>query len=219
MPGVEDDGRESRRESAANRERVLTAATIALKRDGARVPLATIAADAGVGIATLYRNYPSREALLLALTDRSYRLILGEAQRAADSAAPAIECVGSFLEATLRLRADLVMPLLGGPVPLDEDAIALRATIQKALNRLVERGRRDGTVRRDVTGIDIIITSALLIQGLATAPEWDRMARRHASVYLDGLAEATATPLRDQALTGADLEDHLGRDDGHPPAS
>ncbi len=44
---------------AANRDRVLAAAAAAIRREGAGVPLATIAADAGVGVGTLYRRYPS----------------------------------------------------------------------------------------------------------------------------------------------------------------
>src|ERR1700722_14975447 len=65
-----------RSDAAANRERILAAATIAVRRDGERVPMATIAAEAGVGIGTLYRHYPTRPALLAALTVRSFHLVL-----------------------------------------------------------------------------------------------------------------------------------------------
>ena len=65
-------GRALRSDAAANRERILAAATTAVRRDGERVPMATIAEAAGVGIGTLYRHYPTRPALLAALTLRSF---------------------------------------------------------------------------------------------------------------------------------------------------
>jgi AcrR family transcriptional regulator len=56
--------RRVRSDAHANRERVLAAAVTAVLREGRQVPMGTIAADAGVGIGTLYRRYPNREALL-----------------------------------------------------------------------------------------------------------------------------------------------------------
>jgi AcrR family transcriptional regulator len=58
------DGRALRSDALANQERVLAAAVTAVLREGQQVPMAIIAAEAGVGIGTLYRRYPNREALL-----------------------------------------------------------------------------------------------------------------------------------------------------------
>ena len=85
----ETDGPRLRSDAAANRERILAAATIAVRRDGETVPMATIADEAGVGIGTLYRHYPTRPALLTALTFRSFQLVLRHARAAALSDAPA----------------------------------------------------------------------------------------------------------------------------------
>ena len=62
-----------RRDALANQERVLAAAVATLLREGRQASMATIAAEAGVGVGTLYRRYPSREALLSALTERSFQ--------------------------------------------------------------------------------------------------------------------------------------------------
>ena len=78
-----------RSDAAANRERILAAATIAVRRDGEKVPMATIAEEAGVGIGTVYRHYPTRPALLAALTLRSFHLVLERARTAAQSDEPA----------------------------------------------------------------------------------------------------------------------------------
>ena len=53
-----------RSDAAANRDRLLAAATVAVKRDGEKVPMATVAAQAGVGVGTVYGHYPTREALV-----------------------------------------------------------------------------------------------------------------------------------------------------------
>jgi AcrR family transcriptional regulator len=179
--------RELRRDAAANRDRVLTAAAAAVRREGAGVPLATIAAEAGVGVGTLYRRYPSREALLAALTRRSFRLVLDAAHRAADSNHSAIECLRSFIDQTVDHGADLVLPMHGGPVPLDQETIALRTEVHDNLEQILRRGRQDGTIRSDVTALDIIVFGAMLAQPLPHVPDWKMMARRQAIIYLHGL--------------------------------
>lgn len=184
-----------RRDAVANRERVLVAAAVLVRQDGAGVPLATIAAAAGVGVGTLYRHYPSREALLTALTHRSYDLVLDAAHRAADSAETAIESLRRFLDQTIAHRADLVLPLHGGPVLRDPRTVALRTAVRDALERILRRGRHDGTIRPDVTAGDLIIFGALLAQSLPHVPDWDDAARRQAGIYLDGLASIAAAPL------------------------
>src|ERR1700679_3395891 len=107
--------RELRRDAAANRDRVLAAAAAAIRREGTGVPIATIAADAGVGVGTLYRRYPSREDLLAALTLRSFRLVLGAAQSAATSTDSGIDALRRFIEQTIEHGPELVLPMHGGP--------------------------------------------------------------------------------------------------------
>jgi AcrR family transcriptional regulator len=179
--------RELRRDAVANRDRLLAAAAKAVRREGAGVPLATIAADAGVGVGTLYRRYPSREALLAALTHRSFQLVLGAAHRAADSGDTAIECLRGFIDETIEHGGDLVLPMHGGPVLPDPDTSALRTEVRDTLGRVLERGRGDGTIRSDVTAFDIIVFGALLAQPLPHVPDWKKTARRQAAIYLDGL--------------------------------
>jgi AcrR family transcriptional regulator len=187
--------RKLRRDAAINRDRVLAAAAIAVRREGVGVPLATIAADAGVGTGTLYRHYPSREALLTALTHRSYRLVLDAARRAAEIDGSAIEALRHFLHQTVEHGADLVLPLHGGPVLVDEGTITLRTAVHDTLEQVVRRGQHDGTVRPDITVVDIIIFGALLAEPLPHAPDWRLSALRQAGIYLDGLVATTRAPL------------------------
>src|SRR5580693_2883434 len=112
--------RRPRTDAAANRERILAAATIAIRRQGERVPMATIADEAGVGIGTLYRHYPTRPALLAALTLRSFQLVLQHARAAAMSDEPAPAALERFFEQTIAARDELILPLHGGPVIHDK---------------------------------------------------------------------------------------------------
>ncbi len=156
--------------------------------------MATIAEEAGVGIGTLYRHYPTRPALLAALTLRSFHLVLEHARTAARSDEPAPTALSRFLEQTIAARDEFVLPLHGGPVIHDEQIVALRAEIRQLLEQVLARGRRDGTIRPDATPIDIIITGAMLAQPLPHAGDWDQLARRQARIFIDGLA-TTGPPL------------------------
>jgi AcrR family transcriptional regulator len=180
--------RELRRDAAANRDRVLGAAAAAIRREGTGVPIATIAADAGVGVGTLYRRYPSRQDLLAALTFRSFRLVLDAAQTAADCTDSGIDALRGFIEETIEHGPELVLPMHGGPIPLDEGTIALRAEVHATIEKVLRRGEQDGTIRADVTPFDIIIFGALLAQPLPHIPDWRSAARRQAKIYFDGLA-------------------------------
>jgi AcrR family transcriptional regulator len=187
--------RRRRSDAAANRERILAAATIAVRRDGERVPMATIADEAGVGIGTLYRHYPTRPALLAALTERSFNLVLQHARAAAVSDEPAPAALRRFFEQTIAARNEFVLPLHGGPVIADTEIAALQTEIRNLLEQVLARGRRDRTIRPDATPVDIIITGAMLAQPLPAAPDWDQLARRQATMFIAGLASTEPPPL------------------------
>ncbi len=176
-----------RSDAAANRERLLVAAARAMQREGERVPMATIAEDAGVGVGTLYRHFPTRSALLAALSNRSYRLVLGHARGSTASGRSAIDAIGAFLDRIIEDRDQLTLPLHGGPVIQDAETAELRAEIRTTLKKILRRGQRDGTIRAGITPADIIITGALLAQPLPHAGDWDEIARRQARIYLAGL--------------------------------
>jgi len=167
---------------------VLAAAAAAIRREGTGVPIATIAADAGVGVGTLYRRYPSREALLAALTRQSFRLVLDAAQSAAECTDSGIDALRGFIEQTIEHGPELVLPMHGGPVPLDKGTVALRSEVHATIEKVLRRGRQDGTIRADATALDIIVFGALLAQPLPHVPDWRSAARRQAKIYFDGLA-------------------------------
>lgn len=188
-----------RRDALANQERLLAAAVTAVLRDGRQVPMATIAAEAGVGVATLYRRYPTREALLDALTERSFLLVLSAAEDAAAGEGAAIASLDQFLERTIDHRDQLVLPLHGGPSGLSARSQPIRARVHAAITRLLQRGRDDGSIGQDVTTRDVVVFGAMLAQPLSSTRGWDRTARRQKAIFLAGVA--ANSPARSRAPT------------------
>ncbi|MGV9857320.1 TetR/AcrR family transcriptional regulator [Gordonia sp. NPDC003425] len=190
LDAIEQPERPLRRDAAANRERVLAAAVAMFARQGREVSMAAIAEAAGVGVGTLYRRYPTRDALLSALTERSFELALRAIQEADDPAVPAIAALGRFFETTVEHRHELLLPLHGGPTGLSEHARSTQRAIRDAVDAVLDRGRRELTVRDDVTAVDIITFGALLAHTLSAGDVLSGHLRRQAAIYLAGLAPA-----------------------------
>lgn len=150
--------------------------------------MADIAADAGVGVGTVYRHFPTRRELLAALTHRSFGLVLENARTAAAHDGSAHDCLRMFFERALEYREELILPLHGGPPELDDESLALRVEIRKHIEAMLDRGRVEGTVSNGVTAADVIITGAQLASPLPHVDDWDSVARRQARIYLAGLA-------------------------------
>jgi AcrR family transcriptional regulator len=180
--------REPRSDAARNHETLVRAAIGAVHREGPRVPLATIAGDAGVG--TLYRHFPRREDLLDYLTHVSFEQVLANAQAAERGAATATEALRRFIEAAISQRNQLVLPLHGGPPLRSAQTRAVREQIHQILRQIIDRGRADGTIRRDVTPRDIVVFGAMLAQPRGPDPGWDMTCRRLLATYLAGLGAA-----------------------------
>jgi AcrR family transcriptional regulator len=183
-----------RRDAVANQERVLAAAVTVLLREGRQAPMATIAAEAGLGVGTLYRRYPNREALLDALTYRSFELLLAVAQEAETREPSALMCLSWWWDRVIEQRDQLVLPLGGGPPIMSAETLAVRSELHQSLQRLLERGQREGSIRDDVSIRDVILFGAMLVTPLPGAEDWARVARRQKEIYLDGLSQIRRSP-------------------------
>jgi AcrR family transcriptional regulator len=149
--------------------------------------MATIAADAGVGIGTLYRHFRTREDLLNFLVHRSFEQVLSNVQAAENHGQTASDALRRFIEAAIAQRNELVLPLHGGPPVTAPETLALRDQVHRAVQQIIERGRTDGTISQDVTPRDVVAFGAMLAQPRQPDLEWDTTCRRLLATYLNGL--------------------------------
>jgi AcrR family transcriptional regulator len=179
--------RQPRRDAAANRERVLDAATELVRRDGEKVPMAQIADRAGVGVGTIYRHFATREHLLGALVHRSFGLAVTNARAAAAHPGSAVEGVRLFFLATVRDRERFVLPLHGGPAVFTPATRERQADVRTALGGLIERGQAAGELRADLAAEDLIVAASLLSRPLPGTGKWERLAHRQIDLMIYGL--------------------------------
>jgi AcrR family transcriptional regulator len=193
-----------RADARRNRARILAAARDVFVEEGPGAPLEAIARRAGTGIATLYRRFPDRQALMRAVVLDALERTTQEAHRAAAEEPTAFDALASYMHRALDTRIAAVIPVLLEQVALD-DADLLRARQQstRLLRYLVDTAHRDGTLRPEVT---------------------DQLAHRHLSLVAGGLrsgsgvaADRTTTPLPGPAMTLDDLH-HLHAPPPPPPA-
>jgi AcrR family transcriptional regulator len=180
--------RPMRADAQRNRDLLLTAAVAAFSRDDPEITLESIARDAGVGIGTLYRHFPSREALV----EAAYRSELGRlcdavpgllASRPAD---PALRAwMAMFLEymTTKRGMSEALRKVIAsGGDPFAES----RARLLAAFAALMQAGAKDGTLRADLDPADLMAS----MSGVSLAagdPGQRAQAGRLLDLLMDGL--------------------------------
>jgi AcrR family transcriptional regulator len=182
-----------RADAQRNRDRLLEVAVRALSRGGPEVTLDAIAKEAGVGIGTLYRHFPTREALI----DAAYR---SELARLCDSAGdllrdlPPDQALRAWMDrfadymTAKRGMGDALRALIAsGGDPFSESRDRLTAAVTK----LLRAGAAAGTLRPDVSPDDVLV--GLNGISLATDPERRDQAGRLLDLLMDGLRARPAT--------------------------
>ena len=190
----------------------MEAARNVLVEQGPDAPLDAIAAAAGVGIATLYRRFPDRQALIRAVVLDVLGRSAEEAQHALDEEPETFQALARYLHRALDLRVSAVMPALLGAIPPDDDEIeAVRIRSWSLVQQLVDQAHAAGTLRPDATFLDVgqlLVRLARPLPGLMPRDLDARLAHRHLELVLDGLRadrSQPAAPLPEPALTLADL--------------
>jgi AcrR family transcriptional regulator len=169
-----------RADARRNRQRVLDAARDAFAEAGRAVPLDEIAARAGVGPGTVYRHFPTKEALFRAVITARVEDLVAEARRRGTDPDPG----AAFFHFLARLANE-------GTAKRDtSDAISVpgpvRAALHDALALLLHRAQGAGAVRPGITASDLIVMLKGLLVAVHDEPDQDR-AHRLFAVLTDGL--------------------------------
>jgi len=160
--------RAARSDALRNRTKILAAASDAFARDGAEVPLDTIAGLAGVGPGTVHRHFPTKQSLISAVVAARLGRLAERAEQL--SADPAANFFDFLAELAGEARHNLVLTeALGGTIGTDAGQSAQR--LSRALESLLRDAQRSGAVRPDlgVSDLHAIILGALTIENRLTA--------------------------------------------------
>jgi len=184
----ERPARKPRADAQRNRERLVDAAKAAFAESGAEVSLEEIARRAGVGIGTLYRHFPTREAVVAAVYQREVQQIADAAKRLLASEAP-----GEALHEWMRLFVDYiatkkVIVSAFGSIPAGAKGLYPSSGLKliDGVALLVERARAAGDIRADADPNDILRALIGFTYGAAGAG-WEASALRLIDILMDGL--------------------------------
>jgi AcrR family transcriptional regulator len=182
------DVRALRADASRNRDTLLAAATRAFASSEAEPSMRAIAREAGVGIATLYRHFPTREALVDAVYhDQVERLTVG-ARELLEQLPPAeamrrwMDLFGDWLMTKHGMIDTLLAMIESGEIALAHT----RAELLDVITTILEAGRAAGDLRPDVTAEDIA-ASLIGIFTVAGKPEQRPQADRLLNLLMDGL--------------------------------
>jgi AcrR family transcriptional regulator len=180
--------RKPRADGLRNRERLIEAAKAGFAETGPDVSLEEIARRAGVGIGTLYRHFPTRDAIVEAVYRREVQQLADSAVRLSASQPPSEalhEWMLVFIDyvATKKVIASALGAIVGG---VSELYALSGVRITEAITLLVERARANGDIRADVEPADVLRGLIGLTYGNAD-PAWEASARRLIDILMDGL--------------------------------
>jgi AcrR family transcriptional regulator len=180
--------------------------------EGPDAPLEDIARRAGVGIATLYRGFPDRSALMRAVVLDVLGRTADEAGLALAEEADAFQALVRYMHRAVDLRVAAVVPALLGQVSLDdEEMLRARNAASRSVQAIIDAAHSAGTLRPEVTFGDIgllVIRFSRPLPGSFPRDLNDRLAHRHLDLLIEGLRAkdtADAGVLGGPAMTLEDL--------------
>ena len=190
-----DAVRKPRADARRNRDSLLEAAKAAFAEFGAEASLDEIARRAGVGIGTLYRHFPTRDAVVEAVYRREVQQLADAAPRLVETLPPA-----EALRAWMRLFIDyiaakkVIAPALkssvgGGSAVYADSSVR----INEAMALLVEPARARGDIRPNADSADLL-RALVGFAYVNSAPDWEASARRLIDLLIDGLRPQRGNP-------------------------
>jgi AcrR family transcriptional regulator len=179
--------RKPRSDAQRNRERILEVAKAAFTRYGANTSLDDLAKEAGVGAGTLYRHFPTRDALIEAVYRTEVEKLAAAEQKFAATMAP-IDALRAWMLlfvdyiAAKHIIAPALNTFVGGASKLYEGS---RAQVQGAIDALVKRAIKSGDIRKDIEPFDLL-RALIGVSNVSSTPDWQQSARRLVDILITG---------------------------------
>ena len=187
------DERPLRADARRNREKVLAAARAVFSEHGRDAQMDDVARRAGVGVGTVYRHFPTKEALIEALMLDAFQSIAGEAERALEIEDPWEAFTTVLWHGAETMSADRAMSEVFASIPgAMESAMPTIEGLTKTMATIMRRAQEAGVLRADAMTDDI----PMLMCGIGSATKKEHRCegawRRHLSIVLDGLRASSA---------------------------
>jgi AcrR family transcriptional regulator len=181
--------RKPRSDSLRNRDRLLSAATTVFREGGRTASLEAVAKRAGVGIGTLYRHFPTRDALFEAVYRHEVDQLGDLAERLAVEAAP-VKALREWLHANVRLVATKKGMLAALEIAAHRRPELYAYSfdrLTKAVGALLARAIAAGEIRADVTPEDLLRALVGMCYSY-DRPGWEPDVLRLVDIFVDGLS-------------------------------
>jgi AcrR family transcriptional regulator len=190
--------RRPRADAVRNRERVLEAAKAVFRAGGSDASLEAVARHAGVGIGTLYRHFPTREALFEAVYRREVEQLADLAEQLKADDVPPTEALRLWLRSNVAFVATkkgMSAALALAAHRTSELSAYSSARLTKAVGALLDRAVAAGEIRADI-GPEDLLRALVGMCYLNNQPGWQASVMRLLDVLVDGLAaHPEATPI------------------------
>jgi AcrR family transcriptional regulator len=184
-----------RADAARNVDKIINAARECFRQYGPDVPLQTIAATAGVGPATLFRNFSDKEQLVLAALNRQLRLNVDPVIDVALAGTDAADGLFRVIDAVMTAASDNAN-LLGAVAGRRDLLTGITGSLIESVGVLIDRGQDQGTLRVDISLTDMVRLLAMLIGVVDTMEPGSDAWRRPAALVEDAIrAERPTRPL------------------------
>jgi AcrR family transcriptional regulator len=199
--------RQQRADARRNRELVLAAAEEVFAESGLKGQIEEVARRAGVGVGTVCRNFPTKQALVEAVLTSMYENVVGLALEALDHPDPG-EAFERFFIALpeFQARHRALGEQMANELELPSSAQPLREQLTRALTDLVTRAQASGAIRADIGPADVSLLFAGIAHATALAGELEPVLReRYVKIILDGMRPHEASKLPGRPLDFAQL--------------
>lgn len=201
-----------RSDARRNRDQILRAAKEIFAARGVSVPMEEIARRASVGVGTLYRRFPDREALIRAVFRDTFRAVATETRAALDEEPTAWDALVRIMRLSTQLRLSMRLHTYSAAVAAivrsDEESERYRATAIGVMEQVVREAQAEGSLRADVAVGDLAMLFVSVAHQMHNLPaEVARMASaRVLAIMLDGLRARDPSRLPGRPLTRADID-------------
>jgi AcrR family transcriptional regulator len=181
--------RRLRADARRNRERILESARIVFSESGGEAQIDDVARRAGVGVGTVYRHFPTKEALMVELVRQKFRVMTARARETLEQEGEPFQRLTAMMRQNAEevgRDANMQQTLAGFDEEIWAQAAPERDELIRLTGELVQSARHAGTIRSDATAYDV----AMLMSGLCVSMvhagigfDWER----HLELVIDAL--------------------------------